>query len=103
MEYAQPLINGTASCIRRPTVQANNFELKSSYAQMIQNSIQFHGLPIKIPIYANFLEICDMFRVNGVSDDAIGLRLFSFSLKDKAKTWLNSLRPRSISNWATLA
>ena len=25
--------------------------------------------------------------------------MFSFSLKDNAKTWLNSLRPRSIGTW----
>ena len=35
MEYAQPSINGTASCIRKPAVQANNFELKPSYVNMI--------------------------------------------------------------------
>ena len=35
MEYAQPFIDGTASCIRKPTVEANNFELKPSYVSMI--------------------------------------------------------------------
>ena len=35
MEYAQPFIDGTASCIRKPSVQANNFELKLSYVSMI--------------------------------------------------------------------
>ena len=30
MDYAQPSLTGTASCIRRLTVQANNFELKPS-------------------------------------------------------------------------
>ena len=39
MEYVQPSIDGTASCIRKPAVQANNFELKSSYVNMIQNSV----------------------------------------------------------------
>ena len=37
MEYAQPSIEGTASCIRRPEIQANRFELKPSYVNMIQN------------------------------------------------------------------
>ena len=59
---------------------------------------------IKIPIYtAYFLDICDMLRVNGVPDDAIRLRLFPFSLKDRAREWLNSLPTGSISDWATLA
>ena len=35
MEYAQPSIDGIASCIRKPIVQANNFELKPSYVNMI--------------------------------------------------------------------
>ena len=39
MEYAQPSIEGTASCIRKPAVHANQFELKSSYVNMIQNSV----------------------------------------------------------------
>ena len=49
MEYAQPSIDGTASCIKKFVVQANNFELKPSYVQMIQNSIQFYGLPSEDP------------------------------------------------------
>ena len=31
MEYAQPSIEGTASCIRKPAIHANQFELKLSY------------------------------------------------------------------------
>ncbi|KAA3465707.1 oligopeptide transporter 4-like [Gossypium australe] len=34
---------------------------------------------------ANFLEFCGTFKINGVSDDAIRLRLFPFSLRNKAK------------------
>ena len=73
MEYAQPSIDGTTSCIRKPPIQANNFELKPSYVSMIQNSVQFHGLPseyLNLHI-AYFLDICDMFRDNGAPDNAI--------------------------------
>ena len=35
MEYAQPSIEGTALCIRKPEVHANQFELKPSYVNMI--------------------------------------------------------------------
>ncbi|KAF7800664.1 uncharacterized protein G2W53_044874 [Senna tora] len=49
------------------------------------------------------MEICDTFKHNGVSDDAIRLRLFPFSLRDKAKVWLQSLLERSISTWEELA
>ena len=44
---------------------------------------------------ASFLDICDTFRMNGVSADAIRLRLFPFSLRDKTKLWLNSLESKS--------
>ena len=72
---------------------------------MIQNLGQFHGLPSENPHLhiAHFLEICDMFKANGATDDAIRLRLFSFSLKDKAKAWLNSLPTGFIHDYRTLA
>ena len=35
MEYAQPSLEGTASCIRKAPVHANQFELKPSYVNMI--------------------------------------------------------------------
>ncbi|KAA3481403.1 Retrotransposon gag protein [Gossypium australe] len=48
---------------------------------------------------ANFLEFCDTFKINDVSDVAIRLRLFPFSQRNKAKQWLN-LSPRgSITTW----
>jgi len=40
---------------------------------------------------ASFLEKYDTIKVDGVSNDAIHLRLLPFLLKDKAKSWpLNS-------------
>ncbi|WRX26276.1 Retrotransposon gag domain - like 10 [Theobroma cacao] len=72
---------------------------------MIQTTAQFGGLPnddLNAHI-VNFLEICDTFKANGVTDDAIRLRLFPFSLRNKAKSWLNSLLAGSINTWDDLA
>ena len=68
---------------------------------MIQHSVQFRGHPQEDPNdhIQNFLEICDTFCYNGVTDDAVRLRLFPFSLKEKAKSWLCSLPPGSITTW----
>ena len=68
---------------------------------MIQSSVQFGGLAnddLNLHI-ANFLEICDTFKHNGVIDDAIRLQFFPFSLNNKAKAWLISLPPGKITTW----
>ena len=38
-DYAMASVNGAISSIRRPTIQANNFEIKSAIIQMIQQTI----------------------------------------------------------------
>ncbi|KAJ9128830.1 hypothetical protein P3X46_034434, partial [Hevea brasiliensis] len=65
----------------------------------------FGGGPTESPYVhlAHFLEISDMLKINGVSDDAIQLRLFPFSLKDGAREWLHSLPPGSITTWDELS
>ena len=64
---------------------------------MIQAN-QFGGSQTKDPNahIVSFLEIYDTFKHNGIIDDAIRLRLFPFSLRDKAKSWLHSLLIGSI-------
>ena len=58
----------------------------------------FHGMESENP-YAHIKEyedVCNTFQEGGGSIDLMGLKIFPFTLKDKAKIWLNSLRPRSI-------
>ncbi|WKA01504.1 hypothetical protein VitviT2T_019784 [Vitis vinifera] len=49
-----------------------------------------------------FEDVCNTFQEGGASIDLMRLKLFPFTLKDKAKIWLNSLRPRSIRSWTDL-
>ena len=72
---------------------------------MIPQSIRFNGDLKEDPNQhiANFPEICDTFKSNGVADDAIRLRLFPFSLGDKANGWLMALPPGTITTWNDLA
>ena len=51
---------------------------------------------------SNFLEVYDIVKYNGVSNEAVRLRLFPFSLRDKAKVWLNSQPLDSITSWENL-
>ena len=91
------------TAIKRPPIQANNFELKSVTLQMLQN-ILFHGLPHENPNMhlTNFLEVCDTIKYNGVIEEALRLRLFPLSLGDRAKHWLVSQPPDSITSWNDL-
>ena len=77
--------------IRRPPIKANNFELKVVTLQMLQN-IMFHRLPSKnLNMHlTNFIEVCDTIKYNGVTEEALILRLFPLSLGDRAKHWLTS-------------
>ncbi|XP_048421217.1 uncharacterized protein LOC125468803 [Pyrus x bretschneideri] len=102
MEYSTPTVTTSLSCIVYSQIAANNFELKPSFIQMMPS---FYGLSTEDPnLHINeFLEICDTLKVHNVTDEAVKLRLFPFSLKDKAKTWLKSFPPNSITTWNDLA
>ena len=50
----------------------------------------------------NFLEVCDTIKYNGVTEEALRLRLFPLSLGDRAKHWLTSQPPDSITTWNDL-
>ena len=52
---------------------------------------------------ANFLEVCDTFKISEVSDDVIRLRFLPFSVKGRAKQWLASLPWKSITTWDQMA
>ena len=71
---------------------------------MVQQA-QFSGSPLddsNIHLVM-FLEICDTVKMNGVTEDTIRLRLFPFSLRDKARGWLQSLQLGRITSWQDMA
>ncbi|KAG7567982.1 Retrotransposon gag domain [Arabidopsis thaliana x Arabidopsis arenosa] len=83
-----------------PPVQNNNFEIKSGLISMIQGN-KFHGLPLEDPLdhLDNFDRLCSLTKINGVSEDCFKLRLFPFSLGDKAHHWEKTLPAGSITTW----
>ena len=91
--------------IVRPEVEASNFELKPVKFQMLQTMGQFKGLPTEDPhLHLKlFLEVSDAFKIVGATQDALRLRLFPYSLRDRARAWLNSLPSNSITTWNELA
>ncbi|XP_048231313.1 uncharacterized protein LOC125370323 [Ricinus communis] len=103
-EYGVPdATTGAMSSILRPAITATHFELKPQFIQFISND-SFSGGVNDCPInhIDSFLEKCDTFKINNVSDDAIRLRLFPFSLRDRAKEWLKDEGINTFDSWDKL-
>ena len=95
-DYLHPTRTTTPSCIALPE-DAPNFSIKHGMMSVIP---QFHGMDSESPYQhlTDFELACSTFINRSATDGYIRLRLFPFSLKDKAKIWFNSLRPNSISS-----
>ncbi|GJZ01657.1 reverse transcriptase domain-containing protein [Tanacetum coccineum] len=97
-ELCQPSINGRGGPIAPIPIQATDLRLCHHMIQQVQNTCQFHGLPSDD---ANrhidkFLEVTQHMRQNGVSDDALRLSLFLYSLMRHATAWYDRLPRNSI-------
>jgi hypothetical protein len=80
-------------------IRDGSFKLKPALINMVQQS-PFYG---KASEDANahlqhLLEICNTFTIRGVTQDAVRLRLFSFSLLGKVKQWFYSNK-EVVSTW----
>ncbi|CAN6446875.1 unnamed protein product [Victoria cruziana] len=67
-----------------PLVGPNQYEIKAATINMLPS---FHGLANENP-YRHldlFLDVCATVKVSNVEDGALRLRLFPFSLKDRAR------------------
>ena len=64
----------------------------------------FHGMENENPYthIKEFEEVCTTFKEGKIDMELLKLKAFPLTLKDKAKIWLYSLRPRTIRNWAEL-
>ena len=93
-DFMNPLRNSAPSCIVFPP-DATHFNFKPGIIQLLPT---FHGLDSENPYLhlRDFEEVCNTYHDQNCSKDTIRLKLFHFSLKDKAKTWLQNLRLQSI-------
>ena len=64
----------------------------------------FHGMENENPYTHiwDFEEVYTTFKEGAFDMDLLKMKAFPLTLKDKAKIWLNSLRPMTIKNWAEL-
>nr|GEU72304.1 reverse transcriptase domain-containing protein [Tanacetum cinerariifolium] len=97
-ELCQPSIHGCGGPIASISIQATDFRLHYHMIQQVQNTWQFHGLPGDD---ANrhidkILEVTQHMKQNEVSDDALRLSLFSYSLTHHDTAWYDRLPRNSI-------
>ncbi|KAL4283147.1 hypothetical protein GQ457_16G015010 [Hibiscus cannabinus] len=87
-----------------PEIQATQFELKPVMFNMLNSIGQFGGLTHEDARQhlRSFIEVCDSFRQQGVHEDVLRLKLFPYSLRDKARSWFNSIPSGSVESWDDL-
>ncbi|CAM8998830.1 unnamed protein product [Rhodiola kirilowii] len=103
-DYTTPRVTGFQSAIAPPGIEANTWELKTGLIQMVQNS-QFSGRINEDPHQhlKRFVQMCNTVKTNGVPSESYYLRLFPFSLSDKASRWLDSHAEGTFTTWNRLA
>ena len=97
-DHIHPLRVSTPSCIVPPL---EDIIIKPYIVPLLPT---FHGMESENPYshIREFEEVCNTFKEDISNVDLMRLKFFPLTLKNKAKIWLNSLRPRTIRNWADM-
>ncbi|CAM8959462.1 unnamed protein product [Rhodiola kirilowii] len=103
-DYTARRVTGFQSAIAPPGIANNTWELKTGLIQMVQNS-QFSVRMNEDPHQhlKRFIQMCNTVKTNGVPPESYYLRLFPFSLPDKASRWLDSHAKGTFTTWDKLA
>jgi hypothetical protein len=74
------------------------FEIKTSTIRMVQH-LPFTGKEdLNLHLQA-FIQLCQTFNMDGVTQDQMSVRLFPFSLLGKALQWFHSQPVETVQNW----
>ena len=93
-DHIHPPRVSAPSCIVPPTEDVN------VRPYLVPLLLTFHGMENENPYthIRDFEEVCTTFKEGATDMELLKLKAFLLTLKDKAKIWLNSLRPRTIRN-----
>ena len=83
-----------------PLTDAESCEINAALLNLVMKD-PFSGLPSEdAATHLNsFVDLCDMQKKKDVDNDIVKLKLFPFSLRDRAKAWFSSLPKNSIDSW----
>ncbi|KAJ9539557.1 hypothetical protein OSB04_032290 [Centaurea solstitialis] len=103
-DYATPEFSLLNSSVLATNFIAQSFEPKQLMFTMLGTIGQFseHNSDDPHLHLRSYLEVVDSFRARGVDQETMRLLFFTYSLKDKAKDWLSSQPPHSITSWDDL-
>jgi len=101
-DYFAPLATGPPTCIVLPETTALSYGIRPQIVSMLP---KFHGFDREDPYQHlnKFLTVLNTFKERDLSDEEVRLRLFPFSLEDRATLWLHNLPANSITSWAELS
>ncbi|GJY91792.1 DNA-directed DNA polymerase [Tanacetum coccineum] len=102
-EHSLPNLGGFQNPIILPAEQTGRI-VNSRDILLIQGTCTFQGLKSENPLQhsRHYLSIVDNIRADEATRDASRLRFFHFSLKGKAKEWLDITPPAQITTWDQL-
>nr|GEX52255.1 DNA-directed DNA polymerase [Tanacetum cinerariifolium] len=102
-ELPQAPTEGYGEAIVIPEILAENFEIKMNLLQLVQAN-KFHVFERDNPHthISNFKRMTATLKYRDVSNDAIKLMLFPYSLEGAARIWYKKEPPNSILTWDDL-
>ena len=97
-DFTRPIISTSTSCIQLGEA-ARNYELKSIHFNQLPS---FYGMPNEDPLnfIREFYSVVQTFPLQALNEDQLRMRCFPYTLKDRAKTWLMTLAPDSLTTWS---
>jgi hypothetical protein len=92
-----PIATSSHSCIVLPLTNSTHFDLKPHVIQLLPS---FYVLDHENPSghVKKFKDMCATFKFQNFSEELVHLRLFHFSLQDRARAWLDSNTAKSITS-----
>lgn len=99
-ELLQAPTEGYGEEIVIPEILAESFEIKTNFINLVQNN-PFRGREDESPHshIANFNRLTSTLKYRQVTNDAIKLMLFPYSLEGNARIWYDKEPPNSIHTW----
>ena len=85
--------------IAPPATSTPSYEIKPALLNLVMKDEFYIAREDAALHLNNFVELCDMQNYKEVDGDIVKLKLFLFSLRGRAKEWLQSFPRNSIDSW----